>query len=283
MSIYDVIEDRIYNWGCKNDEVLAIYIVGSRARENKPFDEYSDLDVVVFSTNPDYYLQDSKWLPEIGTVWIDFTFQTVHGDPEKLVLFEQGAQVDFLFQHISCLEHSMNSGQIPLGFQRGVKILLDKTENGQRLVPQTKVAPENMPITAENYLQTNKMYCFACLYVGKQILRDEFWVANQRDKDCKQMLLQMIEWHAKALNGETHDTWHAGRFIREWAEKSAIEELKDSFIGFDQESNWKALISSIELFSRLSYQVASTYHYAFPAELFSKIQMWLNEHQLIKD
>ncbi|MFD0678478.1 MULTISPECIES: aminoglycoside 6-adenylyltransferase [unclassified Paenibacillus] len=278
-DIYEIIEKRISDWGLSNEEIITIYIVGSRARVDKPFDEYSDLDLVIFSTNPDYYLQNDGWLLDIGTVWTNFMFRTVDGDPEKLVLFDQGVQVDFLFRHISDLERSLNLDQIPQGFHRGVKILLDKTSNGHKLVPQTIIAPENNPISQEAFLQVVTMICFASLYVAKQILRDEFWVVNQRDKDCKQLLLQMIEWHAKATHGATFDTWHAGRFIKEWADKDVIDDLKLSFGGYDQKSSWKALTLSFELFCRISSEVANTYSYTFPANLFSNIRTWVEEHQ----
>lgn len=119
-NAYEVLEERISEWGISNKEIIAVYIVGSRAREDKPFDEFSDLDVVVFSTNPDYYLQNDQWLLNIGKVWTSFMFRTAKGDPEKLVLFDQGAEVDFLFRHISDLDHIIKNGRIPEGFQRGL-------------------------------------------------------------------------------------------------------------------------------------------------------------------
>jgi aminoglycoside 6-adenylyltransferase len=279
-DIYETLEERISNWGLSNEEIITIYIVGSRARVDKPFDEYSDLDLVIFSTNPDYYLQNDDWLLHIGKVWTNFMFQTVDGDPEKLVLFDKGAQVDFLFRHISDMERSINLDLIPQGFHRGVKLLLDKTGNGHKLVPQTIIAPTNNPISQEAFLQIVNMFCFASLYVAKQILRNEFWVVNQRDKDCKQLLLQMIVWHAKALHGATYDTWHEGRFIRDWAEKDVIDNLKLSFAGYDQNNSWKALTTSLELFNRLSSEVADMYNYTIPVHLFTNIRVWIEEHQI---
>lgn len=85
-------------------------------------------------------------------------------------------------------------------------MLLDKTGYGQKLIPEKFSRPENNLLTQEAYLHVNNMFCFASLYVAKQILRNEIWIANQRDKECKQLLLQMIEWQAKAVNGETYDT-----------------------------------------------------------------------------
>lgn len=47
------------------------------------------------------------------------------GDPEKLVLFDQGAEVDFLFRYTSDLDHIIKNGRIPEGFQRGGRMLLE--------------------------------------------------------------------------------------------------------------------------------------------------------------
>ncbi|MCF2717097.1 aminoglycoside 6-adenylyltransferase [Paenibacillus sp. UKAQ_18] len=274
-NAYEVLEERISEWGISNEEIIAVYIVGSRAREDKPFDEFSDLDVVVFSTNPDYYLQNDQWLRNIGKVWTSFMFRTAKGDPEKLVLFDQGAEVDFLFRHTSDLDHIIKNGRIPEGFQRGVRMLLDKTGNGNHIIPQSTTIPYTPPISEGAYLQVVNMYCFASLYVAKQILRNDLWVAKQRDMDCKQLLLQMIEWHAKAVHGSEYDTWHAGKFINEWADQDVVADLKKSFGEYDPNHSWEALVVSFELFKRLSSEVAAKYKYAYPDELFSHIQNWL--------
>ncbi|WP_040950613.1 aminoglycoside 6-adenylyltransferase [Gorillibacterium massiliense] len=274
---YEILEERLYAWGLNNSEISAAYVVGSRARVDKPFDEFSDLDVVIFSTNPDYYFRTDKWLIDIGDVWTSFVFQTAGGDPERLVLFDRGLQVDFLFRHVSDLENSIENGRIPLGFQRGARILLDKTGKSQYLLPKKTTVPESNSITEESYLQVVNMFAFVCLYTAKQILRGEMWVAYQREQDCKKLLLQMIEWHAKAVNGPDYDTWHAGKFIKDWADQSIIADLKQSFGGFEQSSSWKALNTTFELFSRLSFAVATTFGYTYPENLIIQIENWLEE------
>lgn len=35
-NAYEVLEERISEWGISNEEIIAVYIVGSRAREDKP-------------------------------------------------------------------------------------------------------------------------------------------------------------------------------------------------------------------------------------------------------
>lgn len=279
-DIYKRLEERIINWGLSNEDIFAVYIVGSRARKDKPYDELSDLDVVVFSTNPGYYLQTDEWLLNIDKVWTSFLFRTAGGDPEKLIVFDQGAQVDFVFHHIIDLEHIIQSGQIPLVFQRGARLLLDKRGDGHLLIHTETYAPESKPITEGAFLQVVNMFGFACLYVAKLILRNDMWSVNHRDKDCKELLLQMVEWHAKAIHGAAYDTWHAGKFIHDWADPDVIAELKHTFGGYDQINSWKALNVSFELFSRLSSEVATSYKFTYPEPLFTNIRTWLAEQQL---
>lgn len=277
---YEMLEERIYNWALHNSEIMTIYVVGSRAREDKPFDEYSDLDVVIFAANSDSYFRTDDWLLNIGKVWTSFMFQTAGGDSEKLILFDQGLQVDFLFRDASELESLIEKDQIPQGFQRGARILLDKTGRGQRLLPKKTAVPEIQPISEAAYFQVVNMFGFGCLYVAKQILRDEMWIAYQRDQDCKQLLLQMIEWHAKAIHGSDYDTWHAGKFVNQWADQGVIADLKQSFGGYDQYKSWDALIVTFELFNRLCYEVANTYGYTYPELLTTNIRSWLKERRL---
>ncbi|ANY65956.1 hypothetical protein BBD42_05385 [Paenibacillus sp. BIHB 4019] len=282
-DLYEMLQQRIVSWARENDEIQTIYLMGSRARTDKPFDEFSDLDIVIYSTNPNYYFEHNDWLNNIGEVWTSFMYRTAGEDPEKLVLFGGGLQVDFLFCPIAELERLAAVGQVPQGFKRGVKLLLDKTGEGDKLIPETAGPDLPPPITEAAFQQVARQYGFACLYVAKQILRGELWVAGERDHDCKQLLLQMMEWHAKAIHGQNYDTWHAGKFIRDWADAEVIADLKQSFGGFDQLASWKALNVSFELFNRLSLETAQVYHYDYPHSLYANIKMWLQARQVEKD
>ena len=62
MLNYDVLIQRIINWAESNPYVRAALILGSRARTDHPADEWSDLDVLVFASNPDQFIHSSDWL-----------------------------------------------------------------------------------------------------------------------------------------------------------------------------------------------------------------------------
>ncbi|WMJ90747.1 aminoglycoside 6-adenylyltransferase [Anaerocolumna sp. MB42-C2] len=118
------------------------------------------------------------------------------------------------------------------------------------------------------------------LYLAKQILRNDLWLVKVRDSNMKELLLQMIEWHEKAVNGTEYDTWHAGRFLCEWASEETLAELQNSFGHFDSIDSWKALIGTITLFKRLSHDISLKMNFKYPYDLENNVFHWINQNNL---
>jgi aminoglycoside 6-adenylyltransferase len=53
---YEQSIQRFVEWSKDCDDVRGLVIVGSRARVDHPADGWSDLDVIVITTDPDHYL-----------------------------------------------------------------------------------------------------------------------------------------------------------------------------------------------------------------------------------
>lgn len=93
----------------------------------------------------------------------------------------------------------------------------------------------------------------------------------------KQVLLQVIEWHEKTVNGIEYDTWHTGRFLSEWASKETQAELQNSFGHFDRNDSWKALMTTITLFKRLSHEISEKMNFSYPYDLEKSVYEWINQ------
>lgn len=53
MISYEIIIERVISWAKDREDIKAIVIIGSRARDNVPADKWSDLDLVIFAlVNP---------------------------------------------------------------------------------------------------------------------------------------------------------------------------------------------------------------------------------------
>ena len=76
--------------------------------------------------------------------------------------------------------------------------------------------------------------------------------AKTRENDLRVLLLQMMEWHAKALHGNEYDVWHGGRFLHEWVDQRTLKELKNIFTQYEETDSLRGLLASINLFRRIA-------------------------------
>ncbi|MGM1045409.1 MAG: aminoglycoside 6-adenylyltransferase [Bacillota bacterium] len=272
---YKKLESNFIHWADTVDDIRAAVIVGSRARLDHPADEWSDLDIVIFTSRSDFYIGNDAWLKEIGNPWTSFVSTTSGGDVERLVLFSGGLQADFVIKSDTELI-KIQEGSIPEGFNRGFRIIVDKDSCLAQITDgKTEVLSINpKPVHNEEFLQVVNMFWFASMYVAKQILRNELWIAKTRDTDMKQLLLKMMEWHAVAVHHK-QDIWHAGKFMREWVEADVMDQLDRVFGRFNQEDSWTALISTMNLFRDLSLETAEKLNIDYPDELDLRVTTWI--------
>jgi aminoglycoside 6-adenylyltransferase len=275
---YEKLERNFISWAQTVEDIRAAFIVGSRARNDHPSDEWSDMDIIFFTSKPNYYLSNNEWLKNVGDIWTSFVSQTAGGDPEYLTLFDGGWQVDFVIHSTDNLNQIVESKTVPNNFYRGVKVIIDKDHVSKNIMPQYIKAPQEIALSEDRFIQSVNMFWFIALYMAKQILRNDLWVVKIRDGNIKELLLQMIEWHEKMVHGSEYDTWHAGRFLCEWSSAETQVELQNSFGHFDRRDSWKALIGTITLFKRLSHDISQGMNFSYPYDLESNISNWINQN-----
>src|SRR3954471_12695422 len=96
---YDELENRIAEWAATQPSIRALVVIGSRARGTA--DGWSDLDMVLFSTELDRYAADSDWLKPFGDLWLVYREMTSEGDPEWYALYDEvGLKLDLLLQQV---------------------------------------------------------------------------------------------------------------------------------------------------------------------------------------
>jgi aminoglycoside 6-adenylyltransferase len=91
----------------------------------------------------------------------------------------------------------------------------------------------------------------------------------------KQLLLGMIEWHARSERGWDHDTWHGGRFLEEWADPGALDGLREAFAYYEEADVRRALLATMDLFRRIGRQTAARLGCAYPEEADERVKAWV--------
>lgn len=294
------LEESFVAWAQGRDDVRMAVVVGSWARSDHPADEWSDLDIGFSTTHPERYLSSDGWLGEIAKVWLwypDPTGVTRH------VLFEGGLDaglapiphndVTMAVRFVPALRRFPLRVLVPSRFRRGieqqlasaaeyfgrgVRVILDKDGLSAKFLALLPPQPEHQPLPSlQTYQETVRQFLFEAVWSAKHLRRGELWHAKcgAVDGRMKELLLRMMQWHAHATRGTGVDTWDSGRFLDEWGDAAAIEELARAFAHYDEEDVWIALVTTIDIFRRLAAETAQRLGYAYPADADANVTAWL--------
>jgi aminoglycoside 6-adenylyltransferase len=234
----DELERRFVEWASGRDDVRAAAVLGSRARRDRPADEWSDLDVVVVAREPALLLERADWIAELGSPRITFVEPTATGDGlERRVLYEDGVDVDFSIVSpddvrrlgrdgdVEDVRRLGGDGDVDEVVRRGVRVLLDKDGDLAQLTEGAgRPATRPRPPSRDEFDELQNDFWYHAVWAAKKLKRGELFTAKAAvDSYMKRLLLRGLEWHAQALDPTT-DTWHAGRFLEQWAEPRALDE-----------------------------------------------------------
>lgn len=114
-------------WAEAADNIRSAAITGSRARSDRPADDWSDLDLFLFAADPSRLIDGSEWLENIAPVWTTLVNDApVEGFKVRQVVFEGGLDVDFVPIQAGSLQTIVQIPEIGDTLGRGFQPLLDK-------------------------------------------------------------------------------------------------------------------------------------------------------------
>jgi aminoglycoside 6-adenylyltransferase len=285
---YKKIESRFIAWAEKQDHIRAAFVLGSRARSHFPADEWSDLDIAVYSDQPDSLISKTDWLKEIGSPVLSFIEPAAVGDSmERRVLFDGGLDVDFAVSPVNLLHEGLSGLLTPeLSFlyadilRRGIRVLVDKDGllKGLPGLLSKMEKQTQKPIVPKEDEFFNLVYDFwyHILWTAKKLKRGEIWIAGGcLDSYLKRKcLLTMMEWHARLKNRA--ETWFRGRFLEKWAEPRILSGLHGAFAHYDREDIKRALFCTVELFRLLSRETAEMLNLNYPSPADKSVTEMIN-------
>lgn len=275
-ALYGALIDRFTGWAGQQADIRAAVVIGSRARTNRPADEWSDLDVLLITTDPDRYVQTAAWLSEMGKVWLTFLEASPAGAKERRALYAPGLDVDYIPLHPEACRQILQLPQIASVLHRGYQVLLDKDGMFAGLqVPPPQ--PASRPTQAE-FDQIVGDFLYHAVWVAKKLRRGEkFTALGSLGGGMKWLLLRMIEWHARATQSPAPDTWHDGRFLEQWADSAVLEDLPGTFASYEEADLWRALQASVRLFRRLAKETAARSELTYPDAGDASVVAFLEE------
>jgi aminoglycoside 6-adenylyltransferase len=258
--------DEIVRWASGRPDIRAVLLTGSHARGDA--DASSDLDVELFTTEPDRYA-GRDWMTEIRPVSVQLGFEPAADRPtrNRLTVFAGGEKVDFLVGTVELL------AQLAAGLddlhERGYRILLDRDGLAARLPPATgSPSPAALPTSGE-LRDVVEEFWFEAWHIPKYLARGELWVVKHRDWTMKQLLLRVLEWEAGTRGV---DPWHIGTRIAEWAPVELRDRLEATFGRYDAADARRAFLATTDLFADVARTVAARCGLGYPDEMEEAIR-----------
>ncbi len=214
---YEKLITRFCEWTKDREDVRALFVIGSRARVDHPADEWADLDLVVVTRKPEFYLSTTDWINVLGKPLLTFIEPTATPDEkERRVLFEDMLDVDFAIipsEKAKGLLHAAEShkviSQLSNVFGRGTRILLDKDQVITKLKAAATTAEKPAPKkpSQQEFQEVVNDFLYRAVFTAKHLRRGELWwtdlCLNCRLQD---LMKTMIEWHALAKSDGKQDT-----------------------------------------------------------------------------
>lgn len=253
MTPPDSFLDRFAAWASARPDIRAVLLIGSRARTDRSADQWSDYDLVVITDGHDPVVEDTTWLPALGTPLLTITESAaVGGLLERRVLFTDGLDADFVFIDVAQLRDLIDGGSdVRDALSRGHRWIVDKDGLAPLLDSVSVALPAEMD--PEKLATAVQDFWYHAVWTAKKLRRGEIWVAKGCcDTYLKKLLLQMMEWHARSKFGRGHDTWFRGRFLEEWLEPAVALRLRRVFAVYDAASVRSALVETMDLFTALA-------------------------------
>jgi aminoglycoside 6-adenylyltransferase len=290
---YEELTERFCRWAETRSDIRAAIIAGSRARIEHSIDEWSDLDIIVMTTDPVHYLSTSDWINNFGKPLLTFIdTSTASDDKMRVVLYEGMLDVDFCIVPYEDMQKSAqwidqtikaNADRKALAwiwnvYGRGVKVLIDKDGiAGTFGAVATSVKKPSPPKpTLDEFLEVVNGFFYYAVYTAKHLRRGElWWTVTHLDCRLQHSLLQMVEWHVLAEHGWKHDIWFLGRFLEDWATPKIVKGLRETFAQYDAEGVKRALLAAIELFRMLALETAIKLSYPYPKEKDKNVTEWI--------
>ncbi len=133
---YAGLEASVVAWAHTQPDIRAAVIVGSRARAAPAADEWSDLDLILFTTRPERYAADGAWLSSFGPLWLTHLDHTGRGEPEWYALYAGGLKADFVLHAVApplaqaALPELIAASHYQTVCQRGVRAIFDRATPG---------------------------------------------------------------------------------------------------------------------------------------------------------
>lgn len=280
---YDSFEERIQQFASTRSDIRAAVVFGSRARRDRPADTWSDIDIALVTADASPYLESAAWLDELGDPLLTFCRQTPIGEfDERHVVFDDGLEADLVpvsLERVQPLD-SLPTAILSI-FEHGFRFLVDKDD--LETVLESRLAEAEAELEAQStpdeqtVVETINRGWYRIFWTAKKLRRGELWTATRgiNVRLIDSCLLPMLRWHARVVHDR--EPWYAGRFLEDWADERALEDLQHAVATYDERQCWRALVAATDLFRWTARETTADLECTYPESVDDRITGFVQE------
>lgn len=304
MGDLNIVTENIITLAGDSKDIYGVISFGSSNRKTK--DKYSDLDIFLFTSNPEKYLADENnellkdYLGEVlsRVVVKDFVDQVM---VIKLML-KDGTGLDIIIVNISefsktryylFLKRHNLSGLLPnkikkyidnniysfnYFLKRGHAILYDSMNLQQiaetifELYKQDVKDEELNLLDHKRFFNNYHQFWQGCYrFHLKLVINDPLYAKLMLDHMIKVNLIQMVNWHTLLFKDEQKDIFYYGAKLNEWCDETIIQRLYDIFPHRNIQEMRKSILNTIKLYQQLSHEISTKKNY----EIIHKLEQFV--------
>ena len=268
----DTLLQDFINWAQGISHCRAIVLFGSASRSIRPADQYSDRDLLVYTTEheSDEFIE---WMRHYAPTWMVIRERGVKGIL-WLIVFKGGKSVHLGIDPVDSLQEIVASGEPSFDMKRGYKVLLDKDGLAAQLPPPEPYPPPYEPPSQTDFTECVENFTYGTILIAKQLKRGNLWTVQWANGKERDFVLKMIEWHTHAHDPNV-DTWQRGEDMYKWIKPEIWQELHHIIGHFDADDSWRALFASIDLFHKLGRETADQLNYPYPETMIGEAKSYL--------
>lgn len=285
-----------------NNDVKAIISFGSSSGGRQ--DEYSDLDLFLFTSDTGRYLDEEnrEWLNGFGPVLSRVVIRDVvdnvlfnriklkNGLSLDVIIvdsqtFRKGIwyfrlrkfKVDKLLPDWVIRQIDESSYTFHYYLKRGYEILFDRMNIRQDVGiifreydgKQDRATAFNEGAFLHNYSQ----FWHTCYKINAKLMRSDFFYAViVLDNVIKKNLVRMLEW--QVLTGdqqEKKDVYYHGAKIRQWCNPGIVEKLYGVFLHSGKDEMRTALLNTMNVYREVAHDIARKFNFPLNEALEEKV------------
>jgi aminoglycoside 6-adenylyltransferase len=300
----EAIIDKLRQWAGRNKDITYVIITGSRGRQTMGADEYSDIDVTIFSRNVKCYEKTTDWVTQIAppvacyqdTIATGLTGKKIFfpGEVAMDVFFVDSRLLSWLYHYVQLKDRKILFAAIPSSLKkiidnrifffmdyisRGFYCVVDKRDYHQKLMyieQKCRCQPETYFNLQRVEHIVNKFWHHAYFMAVKLHRGNYFSAKIQYDNGMKYNLLYLMEMQAKTVKGKNFETWYSGRYVEEWGDPYVVSRLPYIFGHYEPTDAWNSLMETMSLFTYLTNFIIRNHpEHTFlnPAE---EVTAWIN-------